>query len=382
MVRGLKVTVDLNLAAVSCPGVVLTTKGSLFLELHIFNRILRSDFHAPIFPLLLHKKLSCSYVFPLVTDPGKLAENLNREVVNIRLLQESGLGDQLLAQYRANARDFLFPTPQLTDTYPGVEREIILSRTSVYSGILEPKFEFGSKTTIKEVNARPKYGKGDASRNVSQNVSRRAQSPSAHRSRGHFEMSAVDERLTRKTAENLSRAKLTLERETARRSRSARRRSDLEPKYMASTISFRAKSPQRQMRSKAKTKKALPFLAGTADSNLARYQPENTETTTNIVPHEEPSYIDDEANTYEKIRQRITRLLKSPRAQEVNRNGELDAALLRLDRKIANERSPRVRLSEDNDWSTHASKYRGEGYRDTFDASLKEINDEMIRTYE
>ena len=104
MVRGLKVTVDLNLAAVSCPGVVLTTKGSLFLELHIFNRILRSDFHAPIFPLLLHKKLSCSYVFPLVTDPGKLAENLNREVVNIRLLQESGLGDQLLAQYRANAK--------------------------------------------------------------------------------------------------------------------------------------------------------------------------------------------------------------------------------------------------------------------------------------
>jgi len=30
--------------------------------------------------------------------------------------------------------------------------------------------------------------------------------------------------------------------------------------------------------------------------------------------------LDDEGNTYEKIRQRITRLLKSPRAQEVNRH--------------------------------------------------------------
>lgn len=68
-----------------------------------------------------------------------------------------------------------------------------------------------------------------------------------------------------------------------------------------------------------------------------------------------------------KIRHRITRLLKSPSAQEVNRHGELDAALIRLDRKIQNQ-SPRVRLSDDASWSKSASRYRGEGYRDTFDA--------------
>jgi len=371
MVRGLKVTVDLNLAAVSCPGTILQTRGHVFVEMQIFKHILRSEFQPPIFPLLLHKRLSCSHVFPHITDPGNLASELNKQVVTIRLLQETGLGDQILAQFAGNARDFLFPTPQLTEAYPGVDREILLTRTSVYTGLLEPKIEFGSKTTIKEVNARPKHKKTDL-------VVYRAASPSPTRSRGHFEMSTVDDRLTRKTAENLTKAKLTLEKEQ-RRSRSARRRND-DPRYMSSTISFRAKSPQRRPKS-AKQKKPLPFLAGTADTNLARYTAELNGD--EIVPTEEPlPTLEDEGNTYEKIRHRITRLLNSPRAKEVNRNGELDAALLRLDRKIQNQTSPRVRLSEDADWSKSASRYRGEGYRDTFDASLKEINDDMIRAYE
>lgn len=33
-----------------------------------------------------------------------------------------------------------------------------------------------------------------------------------------------------------------------------------------------------------------------------------------------PPTLEDEGNTYEKIRHRITRLLKSPRAQEANKN--------------------------------------------------------------
>jgi len=76
---------------------------------------------------------------------------------------------------------------------------------------------FSSKTTIKEVNARPKLSKSDR-------TALRVASPSPTRARGHFEMSTADDRLTRKTAINLSKAKLTLEREE-RRPRSTRRQS-------------------------------------------------------------------------------------------------------------------------------------------------------------
>ena len=94
-------------------------------------------------------------------------------------------------------------------------------------------------------------------------------------------MSVSDDRLTRKTAQNLAKAKNVLEKEEqfkrTGRSRSKRRGPE-EPRYMDSTVSFRAKSPRRK--TKSENKKPLPFLAGSADNNLARYQgiePESTD---------------------------------------------------------------------------------------------------------
>ena len=54
-----------------------------------------------------------------------------------------------------------------------------------------------------------------------------------------------------------------------RRPRSPKRKA-VDPPYMDSTISFRAKSPVRKTRSKKKTKK-LPFLTGTDDNNMTHY---------------------------------------------------------------------------------------------------------------
>ena len=86
-------------------------------------------------------------------------------------------------------------------------------------------------------------------------------------------MANCDDRLTRKTALNLAKAKSTLEASQTfqRRSRSAKRTSN-DPRYMESTVSFRAKSPQRRPKSaKSKSKKPLPFLTGQDESNLVRF---------------------------------------------------------------------------------------------------------------
>ena len=144
---------------------------------------------------------SVSKIFPNCVDPGKLAETMSTQVVYIRLMQETALGDQILAQHCENAREFLFPTPKLSPSYPGIDREIVLERTNHYNGLLEPKIEFSSKTTIKEVKARLKNASND---HVPVKESKRDLSPT--RSRGRFEMSMTDDRITRKTAQNLSRA--------------------------------------------------------------------------------------------------------------------------------------------------------------------------------
>ena len=217
---------------------------------------------------------SVSKIFPNCVDPGKLAETMSTQVVYIRLMQETALGDQILAQHCENAREFLFPTPKLSPSYPGIDREIVLERTNHYNGLLEPKIEFSSKTTIKEVKARLKNASTD---NVPVKESKRDLSPT--RSRGRFEMSMTDDRMTRKTAQNLSRAIATQRYKdiyfinalkfNLRRPRSPKRKA-VDPPYMDSTISFRAKSPVRKTRSKKKTKK-LPFLTGTDDNNMTHY---------------------------------------------------------------------------------------------------------------
>ena len=201
---------------------------------------------------------------------------MSTQVVYIRLMQETALGDQILAQHCENAREFLFPTPKLSPSYPGIDREIVLERTNHYNGLLEPKIEFSSKTTIKEVKARLKNTSIDQ---VPVKESKRDLSPT--RSRGRFEMSMTDDRMTRKTAQNLSRAiasqryndherHLILNKPfDFRRPRSPKRKT-VDPPYMDSTISFRAKSPVRKTRSKKKTKK-LPFLTGTDDNNMTHY---------------------------------------------------------------------------------------------------------------
>ena len=142
MVKGLKVSVDLNLDAVSSPGTVLGTRGPLYIEMQIFRHVLRSEASPSIFPVLLHKRLNITHIFPYLTDPGQLASELAKQMISIKLIQEGALGDQILAQYAASARDFLFPTPSLSDTYPGVHREILMNRTQFYTGLLEPKLEF------------------------------------------------------------------------------------------------------------------------------------------------------------------------------------------------------------------------------------------------
>ena len=57
---------------------------------------------------------------------------------------------QLLATYEDNTREFLFPTPRASPSYPGVDREVLLRRSSTFPGIA-PKLEFSSRTVIKEV---------------------------------------------------------------------------------------------------------------------------------------------------------------------------------------------------------------------------------------
>ncbi|XP_022429323.1 spermatogenesis associated 6-like protein isoform X1 [Delphinapterus leucas] len=54
-----------------------------------------------------------------------------------------------LAYYEENTRDFLFPVPRLTPSYPGLCREVLMKTVEGFPGIA-PKIEFSTRTAIRE----------------------------------------------------------------------------------------------------------------------------------------------------------------------------------------------------------------------------------------
>lgn len=148
--KSLKVIVDIEFHAVTCPGVFLPDREDVFINIDIFGQLKRTKLHPPVFPFLFHEKIRFEKVFLRAIDPIQIAEELCGESVQIELVQLSYPAGEKLGVFVDNAREFLFPTPKVTPSYPGVDRELLFERSPSFPGI-SPKLEFSSRTTIKEV---------------------------------------------------------------------------------------------------------------------------------------------------------------------------------------------------------------------------------------
>nr|DBA28100.1 TPA: hypothetical protein GDO54_008507 [Pyxicephalus adspersus] len=131
----LKVVVELQIHAVTCPGVFLPDKDDIFLNVSLLGQCKETRCLPAVFPLLFHEQMRFEKVFQKQVDPAGVVEILERE--------------EVLATYMENHRDFLFPEPKLTPPYPGVDREVLMKTVCGFPGIA-PKIEFSTRTTIKE----------------------------------------------------------------------------------------------------------------------------------------------------------------------------------------------------------------------------------------
>jgi len=151
--KALKVIVDVNINAVTCPGVILPDHSSVFLNVDIFGECQKTEYLPAVFPFLYHEKMRFEKTFHQATDPVQVATQLAQDVVRLELIQLSYPSGDLLASYEENSRDFLFPTPRISPKYPGVDREVLLIRSDGFPGIA-PRLEFSSRTVIKEIHTR------------------------------------------------------------------------------------------------------------------------------------------------------------------------------------------------------------------------------------
>ncbi|XP_067600388.1 spermatogenesis associated 6-like protein isoform X2 [Pseudorca crassidens] len=120
---------------ISCPGVCLPGKQDVFLGVYLLNQYLETHCFPSVFPIMIQRSMRFEKVFENAVDPGAVAHILETW--------------EELAYYEENTRDFLFPVPRLTPSYPGLCREVLMKTVEGFPGIA-PKIEFSTRTAIRE----------------------------------------------------------------------------------------------------------------------------------------------------------------------------------------------------------------------------------------
>ncbi|XP_036186920.1 spermatogenesis associated 6-like protein isoform X4 [Myotis myotis] len=131
----LEVVVELQIRAISCPGVFLPDKQDVYLGVYLLNQYLETNCFPSVFPIMIQQRMRFQKLFENAIDPGAVADILE-------MWEE-------LAYYEENTREFLFPEPKLTPSIPGIGREVLMKTAAGFPGIA-PKIEFSTRTAIRE----------------------------------------------------------------------------------------------------------------------------------------------------------------------------------------------------------------------------------------
>ncbi|XP_071525062.1 uncharacterized protein [Panulirus ornatus] len=148
--KALKVTTEIDIHAVSCPGVWLPGRGRCSLSLCMLGFHTRTNKLPPVFPLLFHEKFKFERTFVGVRNLSVLERVLQAETVYLELVQEETSGETVLAVFESSVRDLLFPRPAERLSYSGVDLDLLMEPTRDFPGIISPKIEVSTRTSVSE----------------------------------------------------------------------------------------------------------------------------------------------------------------------------------------------------------------------------------------
>ncbi|XP_021260168.1 spermatogenesis-associated protein 6 isoform X2 [Numida meleagris] len=145
----LRCVLQLEIRSITCPGVLLKDKEELYLSVSILGQYKKTQCVPAAFPLFFQEKLVFEKTFANIVDPGDLVKLLEVDTAVLELIQLIPPVGEILATYEENTRDFLFPDPKLTCRDHGIDREILMKRSSYFTGIA-PKLRFSTSSLITE----------------------------------------------------------------------------------------------------------------------------------------------------------------------------------------------------------------------------------------
>ncbi|XP_054514623.1 spermatogenesis associated 6-like protein isoform X2 [Pan troglodytes] len=122
----LEVVVELQIRAISCPGVFLPGKQDVYLGVYLMNQYLETNSFPSAFPIMIQESMRFEKVFESAVDPGAVVDLLESFLTRFELIQLVPPVWDELAYYEENTRDFLFPEPKLTPSHPRRCREVLM----------------------------------------------------------------------------------------------------------------------------------------------------------------------------------------------------------------------------------------------------------------
>ncbi|XP_066548145.1 spermatogenesis-associated protein 6 isoform X2 [Amia ocellicauda] len=149
----LKCIVEVEIHAITCPGVVLLNQEDVYLCVCVMGKYQKTKCVPPVFPLLFHEKMSFEKAFKDAVDPSDIADLLELDTAFFELIQLVPPAGETLATVVEHTREFLYPGPRLTPKYPGYERELLMKRSHTFPGIA-PKVEFSTTSIITECDVK------------------------------------------------------------------------------------------------------------------------------------------------------------------------------------------------------------------------------------
>uniref|UniRef100_A0A1B6KF50 Spermatogenesis-associated protein 6 N-terminal domain-containing protein n=1 Tax=Graphocephala atropunctata TaxID=36148 RepID=A0A1B6KF50_9HEMI len=151
--KAFHIGIDLDIHAVSCPGVWLCPKGDTMLRISMLGASAHTKRLEPSFPLLFHESFHFRKTLTGITSLAGLQAELARRLVHIQLVQWQVHGCRcvLLAAFCSPLSELLYPQPASRGLVAGVDVDLLMEPTPCFPGIISPKVEVSTKVVIEEM---------------------------------------------------------------------------------------------------------------------------------------------------------------------------------------------------------------------------------------
>ncbi|XP_063920451.1 uncharacterized protein LOC135135345 isoform X2 [Zophobas morio] len=144
------VQVELDVQAVTCPGVWLCSNGKVSLQIYMLDSCVQTACYKPNFPIQCNEKFIFYKTFFSKHQLNELEKELHDQWLYIELVQWQNceIGN-ILASFQTTLDELLYPST-VSGSIAGVDLDLLMDPSKTFPGTIAPKVEVSTKTTIEE----------------------------------------------------------------------------------------------------------------------------------------------------------------------------------------------------------------------------------------